>query len=435
MINSVADLLNAFKEKELEALTKYEVVKHPGIIGDMYEGLTKEILDKSIFKDLGLKVCAGKIKNSKNEYSDEIDCMLVIGAGEQIPYTDKYIYDSSRVVAVIQVKKNLYSSDIESSFSNLRSVVKVTEERDGEEYHGRLLHSAFRLICQTELPTRSELKRLPFEEQMIYHILLKEAFYPARIVWGYNGFKSEYSLRESLLDFIGKNISTPEKKIRGFDPIGFPNLIICGTSSIVKTNGIPFAYPVMEHNWWPLLATSNENPVFFFLEIIWTRLHFMFKISAEIFGDDLNAEELHGFLLARAKKTDLLAGWEYLALPYTKEELEQKLVHKDWQPVFLDECQYVVINALCEVEAISYVDDKDLNQLILSCGYTLNTFVQSLKDTGLVHIKDGYFKLITERCVCGLSPDGRYFAADNKTGRVDRWLELELAKNHSTGSL
>src|SRR5690606_26598097 len=141
MINTVADLLNEFSHKEQELLKTYDIIKHPGIIGDMYEGLTKEILDKSIFEGLGLKVRAGKITSSKKELSGEIDCMLVVGDGQKIPYTDKYIYDSSKVIAVIQVKKNLYTKDIQDSFKNLKSVIDVTEERDGEEYHGRLIRS------------------------------------------------------------------------------------------------------------------------------------------------------------------------------------------------------------------------------------------------------------------------------------------------------
>lgn len=66
MINSISDFLLELKDKEQELLKKYDILKHPGIIGDMYEGLTKSILDKSIFKGLNLHVCSGKIKNSKN---------------------------------------------------------------------------------------------------------------------------------------------------------------------------------------------------------------------------------------------------------------------------------------------------------------------------------------------------------------------------------
>jgi len=431
MIKSVADLLKGFLEKETQLLESYKIVKHPGIIGDMYEGLTKEILDKSIFDGLDLRICAGKIKNSKNAFSGEIDCMLVVGDGEKIPYTDKFIYDSSKVVAVIQVKKNLYSKDLKDSFTNLKSVIDVTEERDGEEFHSNMLRSAYRMICQSELPKRSELENLPFEKQMIFHILSLEAFYPARIVWGYNGFKSEYSLRNSMIKFLEKNISTKDEKIRGFDPLGFPNLIICENNSLIKNNGIPFAYPIDKDLWWPFLVSSPENPVYFFLEIIWTRLHFMYGISSEIFGEDLNVDELHGFLLAKAKETKEMTGWEYMHIDLTKEELEKPLNHIDWEPTFLDNCQFVIINELCKKEELKYTDDKELENFVIKSGYTIKSFAKSLKETGLVDIDNGTFKLITEQCLCGISPSGKYFAGDNKTGRVERWSMNEIRRTHN----
>ena len=89
MIKTVSDLLLSLKSREQELLKQYDIVKHPGIIGDMYEGLTKEVLSKSVFEGLNIQIRAGKIKNSKNEFSGEIDCMIVVGEGESIPYTDK----------------------------------------------------------------------------------------------------------------------------------------------------------------------------------------------------------------------------------------------------------------------------------------------------------------------------------------------------------
>lgn len=431
MINTVADLLNEFSHKEQELLKTYDIVKHPGIIGDMYEGLTKEILDKSIFEGLGLKVRAGKIINSKKELSGEIDCMLVVGDGEKIPYTDKYIYDSSKVIAVIQVKKNLYTKDIQDSFENLKSVIDVTEERDGEEYHGRLIRSSYRMICREELPRREDLKKLPFEKQMIFHHLTLEAFYPARIVWGYNGFKSEFSLRESFIGFLESRISTPEKKFKGFDPLGFPNLIICDKYSLVKNNGIPFGYPINEDLWWPFMVSSYENPVYFFLEIIWTRLHFMYGISSEIFGEDLTVDEMHGFLLARAKETPEIKGWEYYYVHMKEEDLSEPLNHKDWEPTFLDACQFVIMDELCRKEELRYNEDPQFEPFISDSGYTVETFLKSMRDTGLVHTDNEVLKLITEQCVCGVSPDGKYYAGDNKTGRVERWVIKNITKRKS----
>lgn len=430
MIDTVSDLLLKLKDKEQELLKQYDIVKHPGIIGDMYEGLTKDILSKSIFKGLDLRVRAGKIKNSKNEFSGEIDCMIVIGEGENIPYTDKYIYDSSKVVAVIQVKKNLFSKDIKDSYENLRTVINVTELRDGEPYHSILLRDSWRLICKEELPSRENLKNLSIEKEMLYHILLMETFYPARIVWGYNGFKTEFSLRESFVEYLEGNISTTEeKRISGFGPLNFPNLIICDKNSLIKTNGIPFAHPIDEENWWPFYVSSYDNPVYFLLEVIWTRLHYMFGITSEIFGEDLTVDEMHGFLLCRYKETEKIKGWEYFYVPTEKELLEKPLEHKDWEPTYLDKTQFVIINQLCKTGTIDCKIDNELKEFVEKGGYTLESFLISLKETGLVDTTNQVLSLITEQCICGITPEGKYFAGDNKTGRVTRWTIKGMNKN------
>ncbi|GAB3636319.1 hypothetical protein GCM10027422_19090 [Hymenobacter arcticus] len=426
MINTVADLLNAFKTKEEEVLDSYGYVKHPVLIGSMYEGLTKDILDKSIFAGLDLRVTAGKIRNSTNEMSGEIDCMLVTGEGEKIPYTDKTIYDSRQVITVIQVKKNLYSKDVKDSYENLKSVIDVTEAREGEDYHGRIIRDSFRQICQLELPTRDELGKLPSELQMIYHILLLDAFYPLRIVWGYNGFKTEFSMREAFIKFLEEKTTTdPNNKIHGYGPLNMPSLTICEDSCVIKTNGMPFGSP-MENGWWDLLVTAKGNPVYYLLELIWTRLHYMFGITSEIFGEDLEVDRVHPFLKCRLMQKDGMSGWAYYYnFASNKELLEHPLEKQEWEPSFLDEAQYNLIQELIAVGYMTYVNNSEFDNLIKGSTYNVESFVKSFEKTGLVYSDGDKLKLLTENCLSGMIKD-KFFAGDNKSGRVSRWIAKNL---------
>src|SRR5690606_27800489 len=105
-------------------------------------------------------------------------------------------------------------------------------------------------ICKDEVPKREELDNYPLDRQMLYHAILLDAYYPIRIIWAYNGLKSEYSLRDKYVKFIEKNITTnPDKKIKGFGPVNFPNLIICDNNSLIKTNGMPFGTPIDFDDW------------------------------------------------------------------------------------------------------------------------------------------------------------------------------------------
>lgn len=109
MIVTISDFLQSVMNKEKELIKKYEIVRHGPTIGDMYEGLTSDLLNKAIFEGLDVRIASGKIKNKEGEFSNEIDCMIVEGEGERIPYTDKYIYDMTQVIAVLEIKKTYTS--------------------------------------------------------------------------------------------------------------------------------------------------------------------------------------------------------------------------------------------------------------------------------------------------------------------------------------
>jgi hypothetical protein len=111
MISTIADLLEAFRRKELELLDKQNVV-HAPTIGRMYEGLTREVLEKALPTNADLRVVSGFVTNNRGELSRQIDCMLVAGEGEKIPYTEDYQYHFYQVITVIEVKKNLFSNDL-----------------------------------------------------------------------------------------------------------------------------------------------------------------------------------------------------------------------------------------------------------------------------------------------------------------------------------
>jgi len=256
-----------------------------------------------------------------------------------------------------------------------------------------------------------------------------EAFLPARIVWGYYGFKSEGSLRESLVDYLEDSISKASGSIRGLGPFSFPNLVVCDKFSVIKNNGLPFVGQIKEDKWWPFFVSSNRNPLYYLLEIIWTRLHYMFRINAEIFGDDLEIENLHGFILARYTIAKEKKGWEYYVVPSEKEFLKIPLANQDWEPAFLDEIQYTLINKLCRQEFIDLATLENTSFLTQN-GYTIDSLVKSLKPTGLVDVRGSQLRLITDNCACVITPDKKLVAADNKTGRLTRWLEKRYGKSH-----
>lgn len=427
MIKTISDFLLQLKNREVELLKTFSSIKHPGIIGSMYEGLTKSILEKSIFDGLDIRVTSGKIKNAfTQKYSAEIDCMIVIGEGIKIPYTDKYIYDSKQVIAVIEVKKNLYKKDIQDSYENLRSVIATSEYRNLEKYHLNQLRIAFKSICNEELPSREEVELLPREKQLIYHTLLLETFYPIRITFGYNGYKSESALREAFWSFLEDNKSEGEKIIKGFGALSFPNLIVCDKYSLLKGNGMPYSVPLYKDKWWLLYFSTDDNPFYLLMELIWTRLSFMFELDSSIFGDDLIIDQVHGFIGGKYIEPEGKKGWAYFFIPIDEEQLAIPLIKSDWEPVFLTEQQYIIVQKAGTVGNV-YLDDKLLLDVVKKAGVSIEDFLDELKGTGLIQIKNCEIKLITESCLAGMYK-GKYFAGENSSGRVTRWIN-KVSKN------
>lgn len=429
MINNIADLLNSFKIQEQELLKKYGIIKHGPTIGDMYEGLTKDILEKGIFEGLNLKVVGGKIINNEGVYSNEIDCMLVFGEGELIPYTDKYIYNIANVIAVIEVKKNLFSEQIKGSFQHLNNILDININRDSETFMNRISYGAFKLICRKDVDTQEELEQLGPNMNMIFSLLRLEAFHPLRIVWGYNGFKSELKFREAFFNYLDANKTTDIKnKKLNFGPTNFPSMIICGEFSFIKNTGMPFGSPLLDNGYWPFYTSSSYNPIYYFLELIWTRLSFQFNLSAKIFGEDLEKIELNRFLDCRYKFNDGQYMLEYNYSKLSKKSLNKPIETKPWEPIFLDINQYVLIHEICQKGEVEI--GIELKEHIESQNLEFDKFISELIKTGLVckTISKNALRLLTKECKMGITSDGKFFAGENNSGRVDKWM-LKLNKN------
>jgi len=422
MIKNIADFLEELKKNGIELIDKNRNTEHSGMTGDIYEGLTSEILNKSIFKGLDLKVTNGKIRNNNDELSLQIDCMLVTGKGENVPFTDHYIYHYSQVIAVLEVKKTLNKQQISNSYKNLKSIIKVSRsiDYDGEQYMMRLLRTSWELLTNTELPKRENVDKLPENFQFIYHTLLMEAYFPLRIVFGYFGYNSEYALREGFIKMLEDKISAGERK--GFGVGSLPNLIICNNFSLIKSNGMPFAIPFQKEDfYWPILVSSNKSPLLNLLELIWTRLSFKFGISSSIFDDSLELDSGHKFLDCKLD-TDSFGnkGWSYSYYYLKKKELEKKFPTHKWEPAELDLKEFKLVNTLCAEDELELDDEKFL-KILKEFNCTEKEIIDSLIKKRLIFKKEKSIKLSTRQCVTVVK-NGKFYAGDEFNGLMTKWV-------------
>src|SRR5688572_6928037 len=103
MITTIAELLMKIMEKEKEVLARQPNLNHMPMLGDMYEGLARDVLNKAVFEGLNLNVVEGKIRFKDGRLSGQLDCMIIEGGGEQLPYTNHYLCDIEKVIAIFEV--------------------------------------------------------------------------------------------------------------------------------------------------------------------------------------------------------------------------------------------------------------------------------------------------------------------------------------------
>jgi hypothetical protein len=263
------------------------------------------------------------------------------------------------------------------------------------------------------------------EEDMIRCVLTLEAHEPLRIVLGYSGFASESELRKGLIRFLKNRItsagsSTPTP---GFGVQSFPNQIICGGTSLLKINGMPFGVPLLNSGYWSFFASRANNPLHILLELLWTRLSYTYGFSSSIFGDDLEMEAVSPLLDAKWRP----GGWEYRFTQLTKEQLRSGPDKIGWEPETVSLAEYVVLNKLCQGVAVS-LDDPRLVEFLREQSTSPDELATALNEKHLAHLKGREVALLTDGCACVTLPDGRYVVGENKTGKLSRWVDQFMEK-------
>lgn len=415
MIKNISQLLEEIKTHGVEEISQYLNIQHNPTIGAMYEGLTKELAEKSIFNGMDLKVVSGKITNSiDHQFSNQIDCMIVIGDGKKMPYTEEFIYDIDQVIMVIEVKKNLFGKELCSGYNNLLSVANI--QRNTRNLRVNAIEDAFRSIVRKPLPDFDDVEDLDEKDQMLYHTLIIEALLPIRVIFGYDGFKSEESLRKGFIEYLSANVSTKDEIKRGFGASSFPNLIVAGNNAIIKTNGMPYAISFENTDEYCWMASYRENPFILFLELLWSRLTYFYGLSTSVFGNELSNEALAPLLAVKGTKK----GWLYSCIPYLEDYITQIDNVESWKPVFVNETEFVLVNYLCNVDSISVAQFKELSN---SSNEDVKNMLDHLINERIIYIsKDGTIDLLTKACECMIHPQYGFLVADNYDGRFTHWL-------------
>lgn len=426
MIRTVADLLSGIIRDELPKLDDAPV-KHAPTIGDMYEGLSSDVLNRALPDGLGLRVISGFARDGHGRLSGQLDCMVVRGEGERLPYTDSYVWHVRDIIAVVEVKKNLHSAELRDAFGQLNSVSEIEHayyqgDEEVSDDPDRNMAPSVRTFAEMTGKLAWDGKgvvALSYEEEALLQTLLMEQISAVRVILGMHGFKSERAFRLSMANYLEQNIGN-----HGFGPANFPQLIVSGKYSLVKANGRPFMTPLIDE-WWPFYFSTPENPLRLLLEFIWTRLDEVYGLGGEVWGEDLETEIARTLLSCRAARIDGRGGWQVQVHNAGDEGLDVTSATEQWSPNFIGEEEFVLLTRLCQGREVR-CDDPEMLAWLESRGVEFCDVRNRLLETRLVASSGQKLKLIAKKCQLAILPTGEYVAAENSTGRLNRWVSRRI---------
>ncbi len=430
MITSFAQFLEQLQAKEAAILAK-EAVKHGPTIGDMYEGLTRELVERAIPEALSLKLLDGFVVGVDGEFSHQTDAMLVMGeSGRQIPKTDKWAWPIQDVLAVFEVKKNLYAADLADSIAKMRRISEQQKElllsdKKQTTTLGPTRHAFAQVMGR--FPRSGEMEDLENPGGEILRTIAHEQLAPLRIVFGYEGYADEYGLRNAFIDAIRA------VKDRAAGPALLPNLIICRRNALIKLTGHPFVAPIREDGEWTLFGSTREAPFGLLLELLWTRLANQFSAQFPM-DDTLAIEAIAPLLTGKPVINGQQRGWMFYAKSFSKAQLTEISGGK-WAPSELSFGEWVLFQMATSKGGL-LLEDTDLIEAAAQEKIDLKALTERLVAERLFAWTSQTAAVPVSETVHSVAmPDGRFFLSLNLK-LLEQWIaeNRPLAQTSPSGN-
>lgn len=420
MITTIAELLQQLIEREAEVLAEQPIVHRP-TIGNMYEGLTRDVLLRAIPPSLGLQLLDGFVEGHDGALSQQVDAMLVMGnAGRQIPKTSQYIWPIRDVLAVFEIKKVLYGADLADALTKM----KVISDLQLAALNARAipdvsLGASARAFARVfgRHPRPDELSDFVGEGGEVFRTIAAEQLAPVRVIYGYEGYVDEYGLREGLMAYLESRIG------QAIGPATLPSLIVCRGNSIIKTAGHPYTVPVATDGWFALFGSERRQPWRLLIELIWTRLANQF---AQVFpmDDTLDNEAIARLLEGKPVEEDGRRGWMYKIIPIARADLNQ-IASEKWSPVELTLNEEVVLKVALATGGLD-LNDRDLRAFATKEGFGPREVAQSLVDNRLfAWTGEDTAEPIADTIHMATTPDRRTWASLNGE-LLMLWVEAQI---------
>lgn len=423
MINSVAQLVRELQEAETRKLTEVGI-KHPGTIGDMYEGLTSELLELSIPEEFQVRVVNGFARGHDGTLSPQMDIMVVYGEGEDVPYTSANCWPIERVLAVIEVKKNLYGNDLADGMKKMAAVFRLDADcrlaTGGTDSRLRFAVQSFARATGRYPTSDSAAQALPIELRLLFDVFKAEQLAPIRVIFGYEGYSNVSGLGNGFIEQFDE--------VGDVFPERLPTLVICRGNAIVKLNGQPYSAQLDGNGYYPLMASNAENPIRLLVEQLWTKLTTTFELSVPM-DDTLQMETLTRLMSCRLSldaSTDTRR-IEYRLDTDGLESEESAPNDSSWIPTASDEQEFV-LSSMAASRGMLDLDDRGFQRYAAEEGFDPRTLCEQLVKKGLLAwTSETTLRPIGDALITTIAGRGGMTTTDNAE-LLGLWLNNQMGK-------
>ena len=395
-----------------EVSDNFSDIKHAPTIGDMYEGITKKLIERSLPEESRIQVVNGFIKFGENgELSGQQDCLVVDGPVIRIPETNHYKVDVRNVIAAIEVKANMYKKELNEALTHLAKLRRMEIDfwrsdewkkvrRDEERI--RREERTSQQFMGIKIDSRSSLSS---SEEYFASLIRDEARGMARIAYSPRGYTTSTRFRSAL-------IAESSVLLKQY-PAERPNLVGTSKQVLIKNNGQPYRAQGLQFPKWDALATSSNNTIEAILEVIWTKIAMRYRVNPQVWGDDLIKECAHLLLTC-----DLVENEDSLSFVYDKKPskiMEEKVSSEDllWQPVVIAKRLHEICTSYSPLELDPTKLTVEERDQLISNGLFVVKNDGSLTD------------IAAELCYVDLKDQGGTLFGDNGGGRFEKWLNSE----------
>lgn len=421
MINSVAQLVRELQEAEARKLAEVGIT-HPGTIGDMYEGLTSELLELSIPEKFQVRVVSGFASGHDGTLSPQMDIMVVYGEGEDIPYTNASCWPIERVLAVIEVKKNLYGSALADGMKKMAAVFKLDAQlrlaTGGTDSRLRFAVQSFARATGRYPTSDSAAQAMPIDLRLLFDVFKSEQLAPIRVIFGYEGYANVSGLRNGFVEQF--------EEVGDLLPELLPTLVICRGNAIVKLNGQPYVSLLDRQGFYPLMACNSENPIRLLVEQLWTKLTTKFELALSM-DDTLHMETLTPLMSCRL---GLETSTDTRQIEYRLDA--EGLGHQEsaphdsyWTPTASDEQEFVLLSMAASRGKLD-LNDQGFQSYAAQEGFDPRALcVQLVKKGLLAWISETTLRPIGNALITTITGCGEMTTTDNPE-LLSLWLNKQM---------